>query len=224
MRTTIYRAAWVVLMAVWCALPATAHAETTLRWSVVAEDWVTTTSAEVDVRISATAPGVEGASSKGYAVVAALDKALGVEFRVLGQSADARTKDETNMATWIMECRTRVPVADLERAARAIAKLNIPGTGVKWVRTSITPSMTELEAGRDKLRRKVLDIAKAQAEGLGGTLAKVDFIPEFSMPIPRRPMMQTMRADGMAESMASQAPRGGAVRIEERAAVEAQMP
>lgn len=200
----------------------TASAETIVRWSISSEDWVQSTTAETFVTISTTAKTMEAASASAYDSVEALHKITNSEWRVIGRNVAVNRKDQFGMANWSMEARTRISIETLDGLSSEITRMNKPGTGITMSRINMSPSLMEIERGHAKLRKAIIAQAKTEAKDLAATVNTIDFIPGVMTPPTPNKMMRNDRAQSI-ELMSAQAPRTGAVRIEQNAAIEAVM-
>lgn len=202
-----------------CVLAASpASAEQTVRWSISAEEWVVGVTAEITVQVSVAANTVDAASQAAYGTVEELRKATRWEWQSLGRGGNY-AENRAGMAEWVLEARARAPLTELETVFQLAKDLSVPGRRVLVANTDLSPSLEEMEAGREKLRAAMIGTAQTQAGALKATLKSIDFAPGMAAPIPMPPMLRTMGAE-MSMSGSAPAPRAGAVRIVETAVVE----
>ncbi|MBF0251994.1 MAG: SIMPL domain-containing protein [Alphaproteobacteria bacterium] len=208
-----------ILVVLSCAQPALA--ETKLRWSLQAEDWVETATAEVSVAVSVSDKTTEAASNAAYGLVDRLRAETRADWRVIARHG-ATGEDRSGLHSWTLEVMARIDVRDYQNVERAVGALSVPGRNARVSRTNMMPSLAETEAAREKVRAAMIGRAEAQAKALGATLVSVDFDPQTPAS-PPQPLARVMHAE-MAMAADGGGPRTGSMKIVETALIEALKP
>jgi uncharacterized protein YggE len=118
-------------------------------FTVSAEDWVQTTTANVTVHIDATLPGADAGKTRADMQKAVASLAGDAEWRF---ASFDHAQDQSGLETWHAELEARLKETALGGLADKAKSASKPGLQIKIGDIDFTPSLAETEAVKAKLR------------------------------------------------------------------------
>lgn len=187
-----------------------------------AEDWVESDTARVTVAIDAALPGTDAAGVRSE-MLAALDRlAPDAEWRFVRFD---RGRDQSGLERWSAAAEARLPEAGLGGIEGRADEASRPGLQVRIENTDFSPTLSETEAIRARLRQEIYLRAGEELERLNNTfpdrayrVANIDFVnPPYRPVEPRTEMMMARPAPAAAADVA------GGLAVSEKLTVSAQV-
>lgn len=160
--------------------PAPAPLREEIRLNLVAEDWVATETADVDLVAELTLVGQDPAVVR-REVTAAFKKIEDAPWRIV---SFGRATDAAGAERWTIAANARIPQARLDGLHARARDASGPGKAFRVARIDTAPSLAEREAVLKGLRGKIYELARAEIEvaktlwpGREVRIARVEFQP-----------------------------------------------
>ena len=203
----------LLLSALLFAAPAMAEQERTddtITVQLTTESYVTASTALVTLNVNAALKDADAAGTR-KEILAGAQKVSKTNWRMVNFNS---SQDQTGLTRWHATLEARLPEAQLTSLPDAAKNASRAGLQFTVGGTNLSPTLDEMEAGRAKLRAKLLDKANAELAAVnqksGGRIYRIGDISfgEQGMPMPVPPM-KMMRGAAMEMAVMDTAASSG---------------